>query len=98
MECHFGFAVFFCAVQSGVDNLGVVRHVGRLLDGHHGSLPFELVKDGGLLLLVERMLRLRGLNTVRITKVKGHADQGMVLDGRVGEIDRMGNIAADEAS
>ena len=24
------------SVHLGVDNLGVVRHVGRLLDGHHG--------------------------------------------------------------
>ena len=86
------------AVHLGVDILGVVRRVGRLLDGHHGSVPFELVKDGDLLLLLERMLRLRGLDTVRITKVKGHADQGMVLDGRVREIDRLGNDAADEAA
>ena len=35
----------------------VVRHVGRLLDGNPGSVPFELVKDGDLLLLFERMLR-----------------------------------------
>ena len=28
------------AVHLGVDNLGVVRHVGRLLDGHNGSTPF----------------------------------------------------------
>ena len=41
------------AVHLGVDNLSVVRHVGRLLDGHHGSAPFELVKDGDLLLLIE---------------------------------------------
>ena len=39
------------AVHFGVDNLGVVRHVGRLLDGHHGSVPFELVRDGDLLFL-----------------------------------------------
>ena len=83
------------AVHLGVDNLGVVRHVGRLLDGHHGSVPLELVKDGDLLLLLERMLHLRGLDTVRISKVKGHADEGMVLDGRVREIDRLGNDAAD---
>ena len=81
----------FSAVHLGVDNLGVVRHVGRLLDGH----PFELVKDGDLLLLIERMLRFRGLDMVRITKIKGHADQGIVLDGRVREIDRLGNNAAD---
>ena len=28
-----------------------------------------MVKDGDLLLLVERMLHLRGLNTVQVTKV-----------------------------
>ena len=46
------------AVHVGIDNLGVVRHVGRLLDGHHGSVSFELVKDGDLVLLIGRMLRL----------------------------------------
>ena len=86
------------AVHLGVDNLGVVRHVGRLLDGHHGSVPFEIVKDGDLLLLLERMLHLRGRDTFRITKVKGHADEGMVLDGRVREQDRVGNNAADVAA
>ena len=46
------------AVHLGVDHLGVVPHVGRLLDGSHGSLPFELVFDGDLLLLLHRMLHL----------------------------------------
>ena len=32
------------AVHLGVDNLGVVRHVGGLLDGRRCSVPFELVK------------------------------------------------------
>ena len=86
------------AVHLGVDNLSVVRLVGRLLDGHRGSVPFELVKDGDLLLLIERMLRLGCLDTARITEVKGHADEGMVLDGRVREVDTIGNDAADEAA
>ena len=86
------------AVHLGVDNLGVVQHVGRLLDGRHSSVPFELVHDGGLLLLIDRMLHLRGLDTVRITKVKCHADEGMVLDGRVREVDRFGNNSDDEAA
>ena len=86
------------AVHLGVDNLGVVRRVGRLLDRHRGSIPFELVKDGDLLLRIDRMLHLRCLDTVRITKVKGHADQWMVLDGRVREVDSLGNNAADEAA
>ena len=33
-----------------------------------------------------------------VTKVMGHADEGMVLDGRVREMDRLGNDAADEAA
>ena len=85
------------AVHLGVDNLGAVRHVGRLLDGRHGSVPFELLKDGDLLLLLERMLQLRGQDTVRISKVKAHDDEGMVLDGRVREVDKVGNDAVDEA-
>ena len=86
------------AVHLGVDNLGVVRHVGRLLDGHHGSVPLELANDADLLLLIERILHLRGRDTVMISKVKGHADEGMVLDGRVHEVDRLGNDALGEAA
>ena len=85
------------AVHVGVDNLGVVRHVGRLLDGGNCAHPFELVIDGDLLVLIRRMLDLRGRDTVRITRVKGHADEGMVLDGRVRELDNLGDSAADEA-
>ena len=62
------------AVHLGVDNLGVVRHVDRLLRGCRGPKPFKLVNDGDLLLLIDRILHLRKLDTVRISKVKGHAD------------------------
>ena len=41
------------------------------------------------------MLRLRRLDTVRISEFKGHVDAGMVLDGRVGDLDRLGDDAAD---
>ena len=86
------------AVHLGVVNLGVVRHVGRLLASRRSSVPFELVHDGDLLLLIDRMLHLRGVDTVRITEVKGHADGGMVLRGQVRREDRLGNDAADEAA
>ena len=39
-----------------------------------------------------------GLDTVRISKVKGHADDGMILHGQVRREDRLGNDAADEAA
>ena len=63
------------AVHLGGDNLNVVRHVGRLLDGHRGLSPINLVKEGHLILLIDRMLRLVRLDTVRITKAKDHADE-----------------------
>ena len=50
------------------------------------------------LFLFAGLLDLRGRETVRITKVIGHADEGMVFDGRVREHDRLGNSAADEAA
>ena len=49
-------------------------------------------------MLIGRISRLRGLDTVRVTKVKGHADEAMVGDGRVRELDRVGNNAADDAA
>ena len=64
----------------------------------NGTVPFELVKDGDILLLIDRMLHLRGLDTVRITEVKGHADHSMVLDGWVRGVDKLGDDAADEAA
>ena len=40
------WVLFWNALHLGVHNLGVVRYNGRLLDGHRGSIPLELVTDG----------------------------------------------------
>ena len=74
------------------------RNNSRFLDGCRGTVPFELVNDGDLLFLIDRMLRNRGLHTVRISKVKGHADDSMILHGQVRRDDKLGNDAADEAA
>ena len=57
-------------VHLGVDNLGVVRHVCRLLDGDVGSRPAELVKDGDLILLIGRMLRLRFWTRLELLRLR----------------------------
>ena len=49
---------------------------------------------GDLILLTERMLRLRELDTVRISKVKGHADEALVRAGGARDLDRLGNNVA----
>ena len=82
----------------GIDSLNVVRSIGRLLDADCSAKLLPLVKDGDLVALVQYMIRTRGRDTVRVTKVKGHAKDDDVQHGRVRLIDQQGNIEADLAS
>ena len=65
-----------------------------------GLLPvrLELLPDGDLLFLIDRMLSIRRLGSVRISKVKGHADEALVRTGTVRGLDKLGNDGADEAA
>ena len=82
----------------GVDNLNVVRHVSRVFDDRCTSKPFSLVTDGDLLLRIQQFVRWRGLDNAAVSKVKGHADEGLVALGRVREVDRIGNNEADASA
>ena len=57
-----------------------------------------MVKDGDLVALVQYMIRTRGRDTVRVTKVKGHAKDDDVQHGRVRLVDQQGNVEADIAA
>ena len=61
----------------------------------HGWLPLF---SGGIwcfsLALVRKMIERGGWDSVRITKVKGHADEDMVQVGRVRELDQVVNNTA----
>ena len=50
----------------GIDNLNVVRSIGRLLDFDCLTKPLPLVKDGDLIALVQYMIRTRGRETQRL--------------------------------
>ena len=82
----------------GIDNLDVARSIGRLLDSDCLTKPLPLVKDGDLIALVHYMIRTRGRETVRVTKVKGHAEDVDVQQGRVRLIDQQVNSEADTAA
>ena len=75
----------------GIDNLHVARSIGRLLDHDRLVKPLPLVKDGDLIALVRYMIRTRGRETVRVTKVKRHAEDVDVQQGRVRLVDQQGN-------
>ena len=82
----------------GIDNLNVARSIGCLLDSDCLSKPLPLVKDGDLIALARYMIRTRGRDTVRVTKVKGHAEDVYVQQGRVRLLDKQGNDEADNAA
>ena len=82
----------------GIDNLNVVRRIGRLLDTDCLAKPLPLVKGGDLVALVQYMIRTRGRDTVRVTKVKGHAEDVDVQQGPVRLVDQQGNAEADAAA
>ena len=60
--------------------------------------PLPLVTDGDLLATVNSMLCLRGVDTVKVSKVKGHAAHAMVDNGDVRLEDLIGNDGADTAA
>ena len=82
----------------GIDNLFVARSIGCLLDSDCLSKPLPLVKDGDLIALARYTICTRGRDTVRVTKVKGHAEDVDLQQGRVRLLDKQGNAEADEAA
>ena len=48
--------------------------------------------------LAQYMIRTRGRETIRVTKVKGHATDADVEQGRVRLEDQLGNAEADTAA
>ena len=82
----------------GIHNLNVARTLGRLLDRDNLVRPLPLVKDGDLIALAQYMIRTRGRDTVRVTKVKEHAEDVDVQQGRVRLEGQVGKAEADAAA
>ena len=84
-------------VHLGIDNKNVCNNVGRVLAGWSGA-PFSLCTDGDSPCCVDNMVRYRSARSVKISKVKGHATDAMVAEGKVRREDKDGNDAADIAA
>ena len=54
--------------------------------------PLPLMKDGDLLATIHSMLSLRGFDTVKVSKVKGHATRAMVDSGDVNGADAAADL------
>ena len=82
----------------GVDIANVVGHVGRIIARKDPVRPFQILLDGDLLFLIQRLVSARGVESTTISKVKGHADEDMIRRGRVRRVDKIGNDLADDAA
>ena len=82
----------------GIDNLNVARSIGRLLNRGCLAKHLPLVKDGDLVALAQYIIHARGRDTVRVTKVKRHATDADVEQGRVRLEDQLANAEADAAA
>ena len=60
--------------------------------------PLDVCIDGDLLALIEKILAEQGPDSAQNSKVKGHADESMVRDGRMRMLDKIGNDLADRAA
>ena len=85
-------------IHIGIDNLNVLRGVAALLSNRVSRSPLPLTKDGDVLTTILSMLHLRGFDTVKVSKVKGHATRAMVASGDVRPEDLVGNNGADAAA
>ena len=88
----------YSGIHIGIDNLNVLRGVAALLAHRVPRTPLPLIKDGDLLATIHSMLCLRSSDTVKVSKVKGHATPAMVTSGDVRVEDLVGNNGADAAA
>ena len=69
-----------------------------ITDGKDPARPYELLVDGDLYTLINEIVRIVGRGPTANPKVKGHADEDMVRDGRVRELNRTGIDIADQSA
>ena len=72
-------------------------HFCWIIDGLSGPLGCFCL-DGDLLVCIAGVLRYRTCSSVKNSKVKSHAIDALVADGRVRREDKDGNDAADVAA
>jgi hypothetical protein len=98
----------------GTDSLAVVRKATFLIstaikwNAYDGipahtrrnpcKRPWSMQPDGDLWQQFWQAILTRGPATIRITKVKGHATDQDIKDGKSNEVDRKGNDEADKAA
>ena len=88
----------FVLLLKGIDNRNVFNFVSKLSDGSEWFNPLPLHEDGNYIACIQGILAQRGRSTVKVPKVKDHANDEMVGDGTVRWQDKVANDAASRAA
>jgi len=88
------------AVHMASDSLNFVRMANTLLQDMFWKppKPWGLMPDGDLWELFQKHATAKGANSIKIVKVKGHANEDHVARGIITAQDRQGNHHADRAA
>ena len=87
-------------IHIGTDSQAFCNKATSLIDmerrARKPKRPWSTQKDGDLWELLHKMIQQKGWKSVKITKVKGHATEDNVEDGKVDINDKKGNDKADD--
>ena len=84
--------------HQATDSMAYLLKANQILNGQKPRKPFNLLPDGDLWSLFARLVKSKGPEAVRLTKVKGHTTDEMVSQGKVTKEQKEGNGAAYEAA
>jgi hypothetical protein len=88
------------AVHQGTDSQAYLMRANKILAGVNLTTrkPWGIQKDGDLWQIFEQSATAKGLEAIRITKVKAHSTSEMIATGVTTSRDKHGNDTADRAA
>ena len=84
-----------CPVHIASDSLSFVNRATAILNGWAPKKQWGTMPDGDLWQCWMSLAEQRGHTSIRLTHIKGHADDAHVQEGIISERDRLGNHEVD---
>ena len=84
--------------HQATDSMAYLLKAKSILKGEKPRKPYNIIPDGDLWDWFARLVQAKGPEAVQLSKVKGHATDEMVNQGKVKKEHKEGNDASDEAA
>ena len=77
--------------HQATDSMAYLLKASKILQGGNPRKPFNIIPDGDLWEWFAKIVKAKGAEAVRFTKVKGHATDEIVNQGKVKGEHKIGN-------